>query len=206
MGEKFLFRKFMNPRTYNLSSLGRFRLNEKFGLSIDKNQLTLTPHDIFFALDYLIKLEYGTVSIDDIDNLKNRRVRASGELIQNQFSIGLLRLEKAIREKLKKPKKNITIQNLITTKPINGSLREFFGSSPLSQYMDQTNPLSEITHKRRLSSLGPGGISREIAGMAVRGIHPTHYGRICPIETPEGRNAGLVNSITIHSKINNREI
>ena len=204
MGEKFLFRKFMNPRTYNLSSLGRFRLNEKFGLSVDKNQLALTPHDIFFALDYLIKLEYGTVSIDDIDNLKNRRVRASGELIQNQFSIGLLRLEKVIREKLKKPKKNITIQNLITTKPINGSLREFFGSSPLSQYMDQTNPLSEITHKRRLSSLGPGGISRETAGMAVRGIHPTHYGRICPIETPEGRNAGLVNSITIHSKINNQ--
>nr|YP_009725429.1 beta subunit of RNA polymerase [Trebouxia lynnae]QHO63935.1 beta subunit of RNA polymerase [Trebouxia lynnae] len=202
MGQKFLFRKFMNPRTYNLGLLGRMRLNKKFGLLISEKQLTLTRHDIFCAIDYLINLKYGITSVDDIDNLKNRRVKASGELVQNQLSTGLIRLEKTIREKMKKVKKGLTIHNLITTKPINGALREFFGSSPLSQYLDQTNPLAEITHKRRLSSLGPGGISRETAGMAIRSIHPTHYGRICPIETPEGRNAGLVNSITIHAKIN----
>ena len=207
MGQKFLFRKFMNPRTYDLGSLGRRRLNKKLGLSVSEKQLTLTRHDIFFALDYLINLKYGINSVDDIDHLKNRRVKASGELIQSQVSTGLIRLEKTIREKMKKfasfyeHKKGLTISSLITTKPINGALREFFGSSPLSQYLDQTNPLAEITHKRRVSSLGPGGISRETAGMAVRGIHPTHYGRICPIETPEGRNAGLVNSITIHAQI-----
>ena len=201
MGQKFLFRKFMNPRTYDLGSLGRRRLNKKLGLSVSEKQLTLTRHDIFFALDYLINLKYGITSVDDIDHLKNRRVKASGELLQSQLSTGLIRLEKTIREKMKKFKKGLTISSLITTKPINGALREFFGSSPLSQYLDQTNPLAEITHKRRLSSLGPGGISRETAGMAVRGIHPTHYGRICPIETPEGRNAGLVNSITIHAQI-----
>ena len=201
MGRNFLFRKFMNPRTYDLGSLGRRSLNKKFGLSISENQLTLTRHDVFFALDYLISLKHGITSVDDIDHLKNRRVKASGELIQSQVSTGLIRLEKTIREKMKKFKKGHTLSSLITTKPINGALREFFGSSPLSQYLDQTNPLAEITHKRRLSSLGPGGISRETAGMAVRGIHPTHYGRICPIETPEGRNAGLVNSITIHAQI-----
>ena len=204
MGQNFLFRKFMNPRTYNLSLLGRMRLNKKFGLLISDNQLTLTRNDIFCAIDYLINLKHGLYSVDDIDHLKNRRVKASGELIQNQLSTGLIRLEKTIREKMKKVNinyYNLTIHSLITTKPINGALREFFGSSPLSQYLDQTNPLAEITHKRRVSSLGPGGISRETAGMAIRGIHPTHYGRICPIETPEGRNAGLVNSITIHARI-----
>lgn len=200
MGQKFLFRKFMNPRTYNLGLVGRMRLNKKFG--INEKDLTLTRLDIFCAINYLINLKFGITSVDDIDNLKNRRVKASGELIQNQLNTGLIRLEKTIREKMKKVKKGLTIHNLITTKPINGALREFFGSSPLSQYLDQTNPLAEITHKRRLSSLGPGGLSRETAGMAVRSIHPTHYGRICPIETPEGRNAGLVNSMTIHARIN----
>jgi DNA-directed RNA polymerase subunit beta len=202
MGHKFLFRKFMNSRTYDLGKLGRIQLNKKLGLSIPLTTSTLTPQDILFAVNYLINLEHGLGSIDDIDHLKNRRVRASGELIQNQLGTGLIRLEKMIREKLKKPKKNLTIRSLITTKPINGALREFFGSSPLSQFMDQTNPLAEITHKRRVSSLGPGGVSRETAGMAVRGIHPSHYGRICPIETPEGPNAGLVNSITTYTKIN----
>nr|YP_009105677.1 beta subunit of RNA polymerase [Neocystis brevis]AIT94436.1 beta subunit of RNA polymerase [Neocystis brevis] len=202
MGHKFLFRKFMNPRTYDLGKLGRLQLNKKLGLSVPLSIYTLTPQDILFAVDYLIKLEHGVGSIDDIDHLKNRRVRASGELVQNQLGTGLIRLEKIIREKLKKPKKNLTIRSLITTKPVNGALREFFGSSPLSQFMDQTNPLAEITHKRRLSSLGPGGVSRETAGMAVRGIHPSHYGRICPIETPEGPNAGLVNSITTYARIN----
>nr|YP_009106177.1 beta subunit of RNA polymerase [Binuclearia lauterbornii]AIT95043.1 beta subunit of RNA polymerase [Binuclearia lauterbornii] len=201
-GQKLLFRKFMNPRTYDLGTLGRIKLNKKLGLSIPLDKKTLTSQDLLNAIDYLIKLDYGIGELDDIDNLKNRRIRASGEIIQNQISIGLIRLEKLIREKLKKPRKTITIRNLITTKPINGALREFFGSSQLSQFMDQTNPLAEITHKRRLSSLGPGGVSRETAGMAVRGIHPTHYGRICPIETPEGQNAGLVNSITSYAKLN----
>lgn len=204
MGQKFLFRKFFNPRTYDLSELGRSRLNEKLGLSISKHKTTLTPYDVLYATNYLIKLEHGFGKIDDIDHLKNRRVRASGEILQNQISLGLIRLEKIIREKLKKNKKNIVLQNLITTKAINGALREFFGSSQLSQFMDQTNPLAEITHKRRLTSIGPNGVNRETAGMALRGIHPTHYGRICPIETPEGPNAGLVNSITSYSKINSK--
>lgn len=202
MGRKFLFRKFTNPRTYDLGKIGRLRLNEKLGLSISENKRILTADDILYSTDYLIKLEHGSGQIDDIDNLKNRRVRPSGEIIQNQLSIGLLRLEKLIREKFKRNRKRLTIKGLITTKAINGALREFFGSSQLSQFMDQTNPLAEITHKRRVTSVGPGGVSRETAGMAVRGIHPTHYGRICPIETPEGPNAGLVNSITSLGKIN----
>nr|YP_009106417.1 beta subunit of RNA polymerase [Geminella minor]AIT95281.1 beta subunit of RNA polymerase [Geminella minor] len=201
LGQKFLFRKFLNPKTYDLGVLGRLRLNNKLGISVPLNQYTLTPQDFLYATDYLIKLENGSGVIDDIDNLKNRRVRPSGELIQNQLSTGLIRLEKLIRDKMKKPKKKFSIKSLITTKPINGALREFFGSSQLSQFMDETNPLSEITHKRRVTSLGPGGISRETAGMAVRGIHPTHYGRICPIETPEGQNAGLVNSISTYARI-----
>ena len=202
LGQKFLSRKFFNSRTYDLSQLGRMQLNKKLGLSIPLSKSILTEQDILFATDYLIKLEYGLGTLDDIDDLKNRRVRASGELIQNQLGTGFIRLEKMIREKLKKPRKKLTVRNLITTKPVNGALREFFGSSQLSQFMDQTNPLAELTHKRRLSSLGPGGISRETAGMAVRGIHPSHYGRICPIETPEGPNAGLVNSLTTHAKVN----
>jgi DNA-directed RNA polymerase beta subunit len=202
LGQKFLLRKFFNSRTYDLSKLGRIQLNKKLGLSIPLTKSILTEQDILFATDYLIKLEYGLGTLDDIDDLKNRRVRASGELIQNQLGTGFIRLEKMIREKLKKPRKKLTVRSLITTKPVNGALREFFGSSQLSQFMDQTNPLAELTHKRRLSSLGPGGISRETAGMAVRGIHPSHYGRICPIETPEGPNAGLVNSLTTYAKIN----
>ena len=185
-----------------MSQLGRIQLNKKLGLAVSLSKSTLTEQDILFATDYLIKLEYGIGTLDDIDDLKNRRVRASGELIQNQLGTGLIRLEKMIREKLKKPRKKLTVRNLITTKPINGALREFFGSSQLSQFMDQTNPLAELTHKRRLSSLGPGGISRETAGMAVRGIHPSHYGRICPIETPEGPNIGLINSLATYARIN----
>ena len=202
LGQKFLLRKFFNSRTYDLSRLGRIQLNKKLGLSVPLTKSVLTEQDILFATDYLIKLEYGLGTLDDIDDLKNRRVRASGELIQNQLGTGFIRLEKMIREKLKKPRKKLTVRSLITTKPVNGALREFFGSSQLSQFMDQTNPLAELTHKRRLSSLGPGGISRETAGMAVRGIHPSHYGRICPIETPEGPNAGLVNSLTTYAKVN----
>lgn len=202
MGHKFLFRRFMNPRTYDLAEVGRVRLNIKLGINIGLYHHTLTAQDFLGATNLLIKLALGLVSQDDIDDLKNRRVRTSGELLQNQLGTGLARLEKVIRERMKKPKHSLTLRGLITTKAVNGAFREFFGASPLSQYMDQTNPLSEITHKRRLSSLGPGGITRETAGMAVRGIHPTHYGRICPIETPEGQNAGLVNSMTTYSRIN----
>lgn len=202
LGQKWLFGKLFNLRTYDLSQSGRAQINKKLGLAIPLNTSTLTEQDILFAIDYLIKLEYGLGTLDDIDDLKNRRVRASGELIQNQLGTGFIRLEKEVRDKMKKPKKKLTVGNLITTKPVNEALRQFFGSSQLSQFMDQINPLSELAHKRRLSSLGPGGITTKKPGMEVRGIHPSHYGRICPIETPEGQNAGLVNSLTTYARIN----
>ena len=200
--KKFLFIKFFNHRTYDLSQFGRIQLNKKFQFSVSETTYVLTPEDLLFVTDYLIQLEYGLGTIDDIDNLKNRRVRTSGELIQNQLGTGFIRLEKFIREKIRNS--NLSILNIISTKPVNGALREFFGSSPLSQFMDQTNPLAELTHKRRVSSLGPGGVNRETAGINVRGIHGTHYGRVCPIETPEGRNAGLVNSLTVFARINDQ--
>ena len=200
--QKLFFRKFFSHRTYDLSDVGRAQLNKKFQIEVLLNTYVLTPQDLLCATDYLIKLDYGIGIVDDIDHLKNRRVRASGELIQNQIGTGCIRLAKFIREKSEN--KKLSIPTLISTKPLNGALREFFGSSPLSQFMDQTNPLAELTHKRRVTSLGPGGINRETATMAVRGIHPTYYGRICPIETPEGRNAGLVNSLTVFSRINNK--
>ena len=216
VGYQFLFRKFLNPRTYDLGEIGRDRLNQKLRLPFSKTKTTITAQDILFATDHLLKCRYGAGSLDDIDHLKNRRIRASGELLQNQFDTGLIRLEKTVREKMGRTatlssllSSNrytvlLAIQGLVTTKPLNGALREFFGSSPLSQYMDQTNPLAEITHKRRITSVGPGGVSRETAGMAIRGIHSTYYGRICPIETPEGKQAGLVNSITTYAKINSQ--
>jgi DNA-directed RNA polymerase subunit beta len=282
LGRKWLFQKFMSPRAYDLGKQGRSAFNRKLGLNIDENQLTLTPQDLLYATDYLVKVEKGLKNLDDIDHLKNRRVRTSGELIQIQIGIALVRLEKAIREKMNKtamqfvvklkkdalltnvnshsnisrlmdhdatppaltavgltgPKgqrsknskfkpiseiqnptlklekrkkslskrnddlKKLTITNLINNKAFNSALREFFGTSPLSQFMDQINPLAEITHKRRLSSMGPGGVTRDTATLAIRGIHPTHYGRICPVETPEGKNTGLVNSMTTYARVN----
>ena len=338
-GRKWLFNKFMSPRAYDLGKQGRYAFNRKLGLKIDEKQLTLTPHDLLYATDYLIKVEKGLGQLDDIDHLKNRRVRTSGELIQIQIGIALVRLEKVIRDKINKTsldialpqyikqnvsdepsldhsiapvtdrslskpvravtlastlpdhlqitpnnsannldssskvslsldiksvfkntdgplkteelfinepkqiskqitkdssivensdsemalpspiqvqskikkvfgdsssvkKKTLTITNLINNKAFNSALREFFGTSPLSQFMDQINPLAEITHKRRLSSMGPGGVTRDRATLAIRGIHPTHYGRICPIETPEGKNTGLVNSMTAYARVN----
>ena len=198
-GCQFLMQRFKNPRTYDLGAVGRNRLNRAFGSSISTHQLT--SQDLYAAFERVQELQNDQMLPDDIDHLKNRRVRASGELVQGQFEIGVYRLEKAVLGKMRKPPKEVSPRTLVNTKPLNGALREFFGSSPLSQYMDQTNPLAEITQKRRISSLGPGGISRETAGMAVRGIHPTHYGRICPIETPEGKNAGLVNSLTVYTRI-----
>nr|ALO21239.1 beta subunit of RNA polymerase [Chloromonas radiata] len=305
-GRNWIFKRFMNPRTYDLGKQGRLNFNRKLGLAISYNQTTLTAQDVLFATDYLLKVEKGLKNIDDIDHLKNRRVRTSGELLQIQIGIGLVRLEKIIREKLSKInallirtplasaslplpskqlrclrkisspyylqsslnptppgelrtpkaralgkgvkqgtgmllpssrgvgqkdfktfitplfflfKRNSTLpppvvlhydklleefklNNLINTKAFNGALREFFGTSQLSQFMDQLNPLAEITHKRRLSSMGPGGVTRDSATLAIRGIHPTHYGRICPIETPEGKNTGLVNSLTTYARAN----
>lgn len=200
LGRKWIFKNFLNPRTYQIGEQGRLALNRKLGLSLSNSQINLTPLDLIAAVNYLFKLEKGLCLIDDIDHLKNRRVRSSGELIQAQFGIGLLRLEKIIRSKINQ--KFMHLNYLIDTKAINGALREFFGSHPLSQFMDQINPLSEITHKRRLSSLGPGGVSRDAATLAIRGIHPSHYGRICPIETPEGKNTGLVNSLTAYARVN----
>ena len=200
--KKFLLQKFFNHRTYDLGYSGRNQLNKKFHSTFpkSKNSFILTTDDLLSATDYLIQLEQGIGVTDDIDDLKNRRVRTSGELLQNQLGTGFIRLEKFIKNKTEKPFFNIL--EIFSPKPVDSALREFFGSSPLSQFMDQTNPLAELTHKRRISSLGPGGVSRETAGMQVRGIHSSHYGRICPIETPEGRNAGLVNSLTTLARIN----
>nr|YP_009632274.1 RNA polymerase beta subunit protein a [Parallela transversalis]AYQ22863.1 RNA polymerase beta subunit protein a [Parallela transversalis] len=267
LGRKWLFKKFMNPRSYDLGKQGRISFNKKLGLNFSLNQRTLTAQDLLFATDSLLKLEKGLKKIDDIDHLKNRRVRTSAELLQIQIGIGLMRLEKEVRDKMSKTQaflagderkirsnlvsssfsiskqksipsfssvlpteekerskdydlnlisnqklqiltnrkariqKKDSLTYFINTKPFNGALKEFFGSSQLSQYMDQMNPLSEITHKRRISSLGPGGISRDRATFAIRGIHPSHYGRICPIETPEGKNTGLVNSMTVYARV-----
>nr|YP_010455840.1 RNA polymerase beta subunit [Tetraselmis marina]UUA64516.1 RNA polymerase beta subunit [Tetraselmis marina] len=199
---KEFFKSKLSPQVYDLSHLGRTQLNRKFGLN--QNQTTLTADDFICILNYLILVKNGRLPVDDIDHLKNRRARCSGELIQNQFGIGLSGIQKlANREKQWNDFLKVkTIKRVVNTKPINGSLKEFFNSNPLSQFLDQTNALAEITHKRRLSSLGPGGITRETAGMKIRSIHPSHYGRICPIETPEGPNAGLVNSPTTYSRIN----
>ncbi len=277
LGRTWIFNKFMNPRTYDLGKKGRLSFNTKLGVKVSADQCTLTAQDLLFATDYLIKVEKGLKNIDDIDHLKNRRVRTSGELLQIQIGTGLVRLEKIIRDKINKitsqaayhnkivlktnpnlpalappsasvppskkgaikggvlkepaplplsrppslplkskktpgpekvlkrqvaPNEKLTISQLINTKALNGALREFFGSSALSQFMDQINPLAELTHKRRLSSMGPGGVTRDNATLAIRGIHPTHYGRICPVETPEGKNTGLVNSITTYARVN----
>lgn len=244
LGRILIFNKFMNPRTYDLSKQGRLNFNKKLKLTVSPYQTTLTPQDLLAATDYLLKVEYGLKKVDDIDHLKNRRVRTSGELIQIQLGTGLVRLEKSIKEKMEllntkkvtnfkalnsqgllpagknqktvlKSKNlnnaianktataaNISINSLINTKPINSALREFFGTSPLSQFMDQINPLAELTHKRRLSSMGPGGVTRDSATLDIRGIHPSHYGRICPVETPEGKNTGLVNSLTTYARVN----
>jgi DNA-directed RNA polymerase beta subunit len=275
LGRQLIFNKFMNPRTYDLGKYGRLNINKKLNLTVSPYQTTLTPQDLLAATDYLLKVENGLKNVDDIDHLRNRRVRTSGELIQLQLGIGLVRLEKTIREKLEffgdarnrisfdssqntingqatastllanlstdnfknrvsnmAPNTLITmpsikaansylekkavspdnqkqaiyrpisINSLMNTKPLNSALREFFGTSPLSQFMDQINPLAEITHKRRLSSMGPGGVTRDSATLDIRGIHPSHYGRICPVETPEGKNTGLVNSLTTYARVN----
>src|SRR6201996_2371293 len=191
---------FFDPRKYDFSRVGRLKFNIKLYENQDATPLdrrTLTPEDFYATISYLLKLRKNVGVVDDIDHLGNRRVRAVGELMENQFRIGLVRMERAIKEKMSVYQEMSTAMphDLINAKPVMAAIREFFGSSQLSQFMDQTNPLSEITHKRRLSALGPGGLSRERAGFEGRDVHPTHYGRICPIETPEGPNIGLINSL-----------
>ncbi len=198
---------FFDPRKYDFSRVGRLKFNIKLYENADAAGLdkrTLTPEDFYGTIKYLLKLRKNIGLVDDIDHLGNRRVRAVGELMENQFRIGLVRMERAIKEKMSVYQEMATAMphDLINAKPVMAAIREFFGSSQLSQFMDQTNPLSEITHKRRLSALGPGGLSRERAGFEVRDVHPTHYGRICPIETPEGPNIGLISSLSCFARIN----
>jgi DNA-directed RNA polymerase subunit beta len=198
---------FFDPRKYDFSRVGRLKFNIKLYENQDATHLdhrTLTAEDFYATIRYLLKLRKNIGVVDDIDHLGNRRVRAVGELMENQFRIGLVRMERAIKEKMSVYQELNTAMphDLINAKPVMAAIREFFGSSQLSQFMDQTNPLSEITHKRRLSALGPGGLSRERAGFEVRDVHPTHYGRICPIETPEGPNIGLISSLSCFARIN----
>jgi DNA-directed RNA polymerase subunit beta len=205
-----IMRLFFDPKRYNLGRVGRYKLNSKLGLEVSDQELsvvTLTKEDVIGAMKYLIKLRTGSgdVNIDDIDHLGNRRVRSVGELIQNQCRIGLARMEKIIRERMNLfdfASDTLTPGKIVSAKGLSGVLKDFFGRSQLSQFMDQTNPIAELTHKRRLSSLGPGGLNRDRAGFEVRDVHPSHYGRICPIETPEGPNIGLITSLSSFAKIN----
>ncbi len=196
---------FFNDERYDLSKVGRLKLNYKLNFEDDVVTRTLRKEDILETVNYLTKLKDGTegYSLDDIDHLGNRRVRSVGELLENQFRIGLVRMERSVRERMSlQQKESLMPHDLINAKPVSAVIREFFGSSQLSQFMDQTNPLSEVTHKRRLSALGPSGLTRERAGFEVRDVHPTHYGRICPIETPEGPNIGLIASLSSFARIN----
>jgi DNA-directed RNA polymerase subunit beta len=194
---------FFNSDRYDLSKVGRLKLNHRLKINVPLEQGTLRKEDILEVVRYLMELRNGIGSVDDIDHLGNRRVRPVGELVENHFRVGLVRMERAIKEKMSlQDIETLMPQELINYKPVSAALKEFFGSSQLSQFMDQTNPLSEITHKRRLSALGPGGLTRERAGFEVRDVHPTHYGRVCPIETPEGPNIGLIASLTTYARVN----
>ena len=194
---------FFDPERYDLSAVGRVKLNMRLELDVEDTVTTLRTEDILEVVRTLVNLKDGKGEIDDIDNLGNRRVRSVGELLENQYRVGLLRMERAVKERMSSVDVSTVMPNdLINAKPAVAAVREFFGSSQLSQFMDQTNPLSEVTHKRRVSALGPGGLTRERAGFEVRDVHPTHYGRICPIETPEGPNIGLINSLATYARVN----
>ena len=194
---------FFDPKRYDLSPVGRLKLNKRMNIVVPLETRVLTDNDIVEIVKYLFNLRTGRGEVDDIDHLGNRRIRRVGELLENQFRIGLVRMERTIKEKMTLTELETAMpHDLINAKPVMAALKEFFGSSQLSQFMDQTNPLSEITHKRRLSALGPGGLTRERAGFEVRDVHPTHYGRICPIETPEGPNIGLITSLASYARVN----
>jgi DNA-directed RNA polymerase subunit beta len=202
-GRQLLESRFFDDKRYDLGRVGRYKINKKLNLNVPEQTRTLTMTDMVAAVDHLISLHYDEGAIDDIDHLGNRRIRAVGELLQNQFRVGLSRLERIVKERMTlQDVDTLTPNNLLNPKPLLAAIREFFGSSQLSQFMDQTNPLAELTHKRRLSALGPGGLTRERAGFAVRDIHPSHYGRICPVETPEGPNAGLIGSLCTFARVN----
>ncbi|MEM7318264.1 MAG: DNA-directed RNA polymerase subunit beta, partial [Pseudomonadota bacterium] len=194
---------FFDGERYDLSAVGRVKMNMRLALDAEDTQRTLRKEDIVSCIKALVELRDGHGDVDDIDHLGNRRVRSVGELMENQYRVGLLRMERAIKERMSSVEIDTVMpQDLINAKPAAAAVREFFGSSQLSQFMDQTNPLSEVTHKRRLSALGPGGLTRERAGFEVRDVHPTHYGRMCPIETPEGPNIGLINSLATFARVN----
>ncbi len=202
VAESFFNNLFFNSEKYDLSKVGRMKINYKFGMDTAVDQTALTSEDIIATVKYLVDLNNGKGKVDDIDHLGNRRVRAVGELLQNQFRVGLVRMERSIKERMAiQEVETMMPYDLINQKPIAAVIKEFFGSSQLSQFMDQTNPLSEITHKRRLSALGPGGLTRERAGFEVRDVHSTHYGRMCPVETPEGPNIGLITSLATYARI-----
>src|SRR3989449_5754957 len=199
-----LFRgMFIDPRRYDLARVGRFMINKKLQIDAPLSTKTLRSEDIVAVVRHLLMVKLGTKQTDDIDHLGNRRVRSVGELLENQFRVGLTRMERAVKERMSiSDIQNLMPHDLINAKPVSAVVKEFFGSSQLSQFMDQTNPLAELTHKRRLSALGPRGLSRERAGFEVRDVHPTHYGRICPIETPEGPNIGLISSLSTYARTN----
>ena len=202
-GQQILYSRFFDPKRYDLGYVGRYKINKRLGLDVQNNIHILTSKDILQIVNELINFRIAPTLEDDIDHLGNRRVRSVGELLQNQIRIGLSRLERIAQERMSIcEQKYLRVNVLVNPKPLVSSIREFFGSNPLSQFMDQTNPLAELTHKRRLSVLGPGGITRDRAGFAVRDIHPSQYGRICPIETPEGPNAGLIGSLSTYGRVN----
>ncbi|MFH1628781.1 MAG: DNA-directed RNA polymerase subunit beta [Pseudomonadota bacterium] len=203
VAEGFFDKLFFNLDTYDLSTVGRLKLNYRLNLNVPLDHRALRKEDILAVVEELIRLKSVESVVDDIDNLGNRRVRAVGELLENQYRIGLVRMERAIKERMSLQEvETLMPHDLINSKPVSAVVKEFFGTSQLSQFMDQTNPLSEVTHKRRLSALGPGGLTRERAGFEVRDVHPTHYGRICPIETPEGPNIGLIVSLSTYARVN----
>ncbi|SHO44996.1 DNA-directed RNA polymerase subunit beta [Desulfopila aestuarii] len=203
VAQGFFDNLFFNADLYDLSEVGRYKINARLGLDIDINNRALTKEDIVESIKYLVRLKDTQGAVDDIDHLGNRRVRTVGELVENQYRMGLVRMERAIKERMTlQDVETLMPHDLVNPKPISAAIKEFFGTSQLSQFMDQTNPLSEVTHKRRLSALGPGGLSRERAGFEVRDVHPTHYGRICPVETPEGPNIGLIVSLATYARVN----
>jgi len=203
IAQSFFQNLFFNQDLYDLSEVGRYKINAKLGLDIDISNRALTVEDIIHGVRHLVRLKDSQGGVDDIDHLGNRRVRTVGELVENQYRMGLVRMERAIKERMTlQDVETLMPHDLVNPKPISAAIKEFFGTSQLSQFMDQTNPLSEVTHKRRLSALGPGGLSRERAGFEVRDVHPTHYGRICPVETPEGPNIGLIVSLATYARVN----
>ncbi|MDH7605940.1 MAG: DNA-directed RNA polymerase subunit beta, partial [Melioribacter sp.] len=194
---------FFNDKRYDLGEVGRFRMNDKLGLDVDENIHVLTVEDIIAIMKNIIMLKNGNVSVDDIDHLGNRRVRTVGEQLMQQYNVGLARMARTIKERMNmRDNENMQPQDLVNARTITSVINAFFGTNQLSQFMDQTNPLSELTHKRRISALGPGGLTRERAGFEVRDVHHSHYGRLCPIETPEGPNIGLISSLTIYARVN----